>query len=289
MKTVRKVYKAQKVNMGGIILDQALPLRGLEMIDPVLLIHHWSDRLPGGKKQSEVGVGPHPHRGFSPVSFIFKGGVHHRDSEGNEEVVNAGGTQWMNSGKGIVHSERPSKEVAEQGGDFELIQFWINSPASEKMNPPSYQPLHEKDTPTYISADKKVNIGVVNGTYKGKTGPIAASSELLILRMELQQGGKESMVVPKHYNTLIYVLDGTITVNDDTVLTNKEMAHFRNDGDDIAVEATADARAILLSGVPLKESVSSYGPFVMNTQREIMDAIEDYNSGKMGQLIETFE
>jgi len=125
MRTVKNKSKADKVNMGGIVLDQALPYRGTDQIDPFLLIHHWTDELKGNQKQQNVGVGPHPHRGFSPVTFIFNGGVHHRDSKGHESVVLSGGTQWMNSGSGIIHSERPTKELAENGGKFEIIQFWI--------------------------------------------------------------------------------------------------------------------------------------------------------------------
>ena len=111
-RSIKKLLKAQKVNMGGVILDQALPLREVDQIDPILLIHHWKDDLKGGKHQSKVGVGPHPHRGFAPVTFIFQGAVHHRDSVGGNSIVMAGGTQWMDSGSGIVHSERPSVELA---------------------------------------------------------------------------------------------------------------------------------------------------------------------------------
>ena len=130
------VIKTRKVDMGGIILDQPLPYPGVEQIDPFLLIHHFEDYLPGDQDQKDLGVGPHPHRGFSPVTFIFEGEVHHRDSRGNEGIVSKGGTQWMDSGMGIVHSERPSQEMAERGGSYEIIQFWVNSPSSAKGNQP---------------------------------------------------------------------------------------------------------------------------------------------------------
>ena len=215
--------------------------------------------------------------------------MHHRDSAGAEEVVYAGGTQWMNSGSGVVHSERPAKELAEGGGDFEIIQFWINSPASKKMKAPSYQPLHAETTPQVVTDQGRVRVGVINGEYGGKTGTIEADSPLLILRMEMESGGKVSIPVPESYNTLVYVLDGEVALAGDQKATNKDMIHFANDGKGISLEATADTRAIVLSGEPIDEEVATYGPFVMNTEQELRQAIMDYQNGKMGNLKEEFE
>tara|TARA_B110000046_G_scaffold82788_1_gene91105 strand:- start:682 stop:1179 length:498 start_codon:yes stop_codon:yes gene_type:complete len=147
-RTIKKIITSQKVNMGGIHLQQPLPDRAVNQIDPFILIHHGSLPVKQGKPQSESGVGPHPHRGFSPVTFVFKGGVQHQDSLGNNEVVTAGGTQWIHSGKGIIHSERPSKEMVEQGGENEIIQFWVNTPSKHKMETPYYLPLSADKTPS---------------------------------------------------------------------------------------------------------------------------------------------
>ena len=287
-RNISKVIPSQKVNMGGIILDQPLPSRGLDMVDPFLLIHHWDDKLPGGQKQNQAGVGPHPHRGFTPVTFIFKGGVHHRDSTGIESVITAGGTQWMNSGRGIIHSERPQKELAEKGGQFEIIQFWVNAPAKSKFNEPNYQPLKAEDTPKLKSEDGKVKVAVVTGTLKHETGPLLGNSSLLTLRIDAQRDGTISLPVPSDYNALIYLLDGALNLNDKAVKA-KDMVVFANDRDMIILKAIENTRAILLAGVPINEPVVSYGPFVMNTEPEIMQAIQDYQSGKMGKLVETFD
>lgn len=289
MKTINRILPAMKVNMGGIMLDQPLPHRGVEQVDPFLLIHHWSDKLKGGERQQDLGVGPHPHRGFAPVTFIFKGGVHHRDSTGVSEVVSAGGTQWMNSGRGIVHSERPNKELAQEGGDFELIQFWVNAPAKHKMDEPNYQPLTAEQTPVVKLDGGAVEVGVVAGELNGTVGKVDTYSDLLTLRLTVKKGGKASIPVPKHYNTLLYQLDGKLTINNSQQTKAKDMAWFNNDGDEITVEAYEDTRAILLAGAPINEQISTYGPFVMNTQAEIMQALHDYQSGKMGTLVETFE
>lgn len=289
MRTIKSVTSAFKVNMGGIILDQALPYRGVDQIDPFLLIHHWATTYKGGQQQSKIGVGPHPHRGFAPVTFIFKGGVHHRDSLGESEVVSAGGTQWMNSGKGIVHSERPSKELAEAGGDFEIIQFWINAPAKNKMDEPNYQPLSKEDTPMLPSVDGKVDTYVVAGQLHKTKGKIDPYSDVLILRLDMREGGEVTLPIPENYNAFIYQLDGELVVNADKTTGAKSLVWFNNDGKSIKLKANKDSRLIMLSGKPIAEPVATYGPFVMNDNTEIMQAINDYQEGKMGVLNEVFE
>lgn len=272
--------------MGGIFLQQPLPDRQVDYIDPFILIHHGSLPVNPGGKQSESGVGPHPHRGFSPVTFVFKGGVLHQDSLGNKEVVNAGGTQWINSGKGIIHSERPSKEMIVTGGQNEIIQFWVNTPAKHKMEDPYYLPLTADKTPS-IKKDK-ATISVVAGEFENVKGPAKTYSPQTLLRVETQAGADLSLPIPKNFNTLIYLLDGEIEA-DGQQAVEKDMLWFNNDGEQITVKVNKDSRFIILSGEPLNEEVATYGPFVMNTQREINEAITDYQQGKMGQLIESFD
>lgn len=287
MRSIKKIINAPKVNMGGIILDQALPVGEIDQIDPFLLVHHWKQIHVGGKKQKDLGVGPHPHRGFSPVTFIFQGAVHHQDSRGNNSIIEAGGTQWMNSGMGIVHSERPTKEMAENGGEFELIQFWINAPAKHKMNLPSYQPLTKEETPIILSDG--INIAVVAGELNGIKGKINSYSPLLALRLDISKGGKMEIPIPENYNAFLYQLDGSLKINNENNTITKDLTWFHNDGKSIHIEGLAETRAILLAGEPIDEEINSYGPFVMNTQTEIMQAMRDYQMGKMGILIEEFE
>ena len=288
-RSIHKIIPAQKVNMGGIILDQSLPVNGVEQIDPFLLIHHWANKLPGGEREKDLGVGPHPHRGFSPVTLIFKGAVHHRDSLGTKSVIRAGGAQWMNSGKGIVHSERPPKELAEGGGDFELIQFWANTPASRKMEPAKYQPLAAEKTPWITSEDGKVKAGVIAGETLGKTGPIELMTPMLVMRFEIGSGGKMEIPIPKNFNALLYLLDGKAEINGERHAGAKDLVWFKNNGESISFEGLEETRAILLAGAPINEPLATYGPFVMNNQTQIMEALRDYQMGKMGVLIEEFD
>ena len=289
MRTIKRVIGAPKVNMGGIILDQPLPVRGVEQIDPFLLVHHWKHTHRGGQHQRDLGVGPHPHRGFAPVTFIFNGGVHHQDSRGNNSIVEAGGTQWMNSGMGIVHSERPTKEIAENGGEFEIIQLWVNAPAKNKMDPPSYQSLTKEDTPSVMSDDDKIEISIVAGEFNGIKGKIKPYTSLLAMRLNIEKGGKIKIPVPDNYNAFLYQLDGSLKIAGGNKTFAKDLTWFNNDGKYIEIEGIEDTRAILLGGEPISEKVISYGPFVMNTQSEIMQAMADYQKGAMGVLVEEFD
>lgn len=288
MRTIRRIFKAPKVNMGGLIIDQPLPANGIDQIDPFLLIHHWHRNYHGGQLQRDVGVGPHPHRGFAPVTFIFKGGVHHRDSLGNNSIVLAGGTQWMNSGKGIIHSERPTKQIAEEGGEFEIIQFWVNVPAKNKMETPVYFPVSEKETPYILSDDKKTKVYVVTGKFMGVGGILKTHTPIQALRINIDTGGTFTIPTNRDFNTIIYQLDGQLIVNNVAGSTEKNLIWFNNDGTNITIEAQQQTRAILLSGIPIGEEVTTHGPFVMNTQTEILVAMRDYQQGRMGILIEDF-
>lgn len=287
--TIKKIIKARKVNMGGIYLDQPLPLPGIDQIDPFLLIHHWKHEYPGGQTEKELGVGPHPHRGFSPVTLIFKGGLHHRDSRGNDSKIYAGGTQWMNSGMGIIHSERPVRELAEKGGEFEIIQFWINVPSRHKMEQPSYQPLSKEETRQYISEDAKASVSLVAGTFMGMKSAIRTLSPLLVLTLEIEADGKLTIPLTGNFNSILYLLDGKVEVNSEQELQEKEMAWFEKELPRIFIRGIKKSRAIMLSGEPIQEKVTSYGPFVMNSHTEILQAMADYEKGKMGFLVENFD
>ena len=231
-------------------------------------------------------LGPHPHRGFSPVTFVYKGSLRHQDSIGNNEIVEAGGTQWMHSGKGVVHSERPGKELAENGGHNEFIQFWVNTPAKHKMEEPYYLPITDKNTPEVIKDGTKIR--VVAGEFENVKGPAKTYSPQTLLRLETKSGADLLLEIPKSYNAVIYLLDGEVESNGQTA-REKDMLWFNNDGEKIVIKVTKDSRFILLSGEPIGEPVATYGPFVMNTENEIRQAMADYQEGKMGRLTEAFD
>ena len=191
----------------------------------------------------------------------------------------------MHAGRGITHSERPGKELAESGGENEFIQFWVNTPARFKMETPYYLPLSEQDTPKVLK-DKAV-IGVVAGEFEGVKGPARTYSPQTLLRLEARKGAKLSLEIPQEFNALIYLLDGEIDLGGN-MATDKDMVWFENDPGNIVFEVNKDTRLILLSGAPIEEEVTAYGPFVMNTHTEVMEALRDAQMGKMGVLIEEF-
>ncbi len=285
-RTVSRLLYAHKVDMGGMPIRQPLPTQQVEQIDPFLLLHHADIKAPTHVDPNHAGVGPHPHRGFSPVTFIFKGGVHHRDSRGNDSTIYAGGAQWMNAGMGIMHSERPPHDIHEIGGRQEIIQLWINTPANNKMDQPAYYPLSAEAAPQFKSEDGNVTGKVFSGEVRDVKGPIPSHTVVNAATLEFKKGGKISIPLPESHNALIYLLDGKLTVAGFGMVEGLHIVHFNNDGAGIELEALEDTRVLLLSGEPLNEQMVSHGPFVMNTQTQIMEAMRDYQKGKMGILIE---
>jgi len=285
-RTVLQLLYAEKVDMGGFPVRQPFPTQWVEQIDPFLLLHHADVKVPQHINPDDAGVGPHPHRGFSPVTFIFKGGVHHRDSRGNNSVIYAGGAQWMNAGMGIIHSERPPDNIHEIGGRQEIIQLWINTPAAFKMDQPAYFPLTAEEAPTFISEDKKVQLRVFTGQLLDLKGPIPSQSNINAATLELKRGGRISFPIPATHNAFVYLLDGKLTVDGFGIVDGLHAVVFGKDGDGISMEAKEDTRVLLISGEPLNEKVVSHGPFVMNTETQILEAMRDYKIGRMGVLIE---
>jgi quercetin 2,3-dioxygenase len=285
-RTVSHLLYAHQVDMGGMPIRQPLPSQNVQQVDPFLLLHHANIKAPAHVEPDDAGVGPHPHRGFSPVTFIFQGGVHHRDSRGNDSVVYAGGAQWMNAGMGIIHSERPPHDIHEIGGRQEIIQLWINNPAVNKMDQPTYFPLQAADVPSTTSLDGLVTVYVFAGNILGVRGTTPTLSEVNAATVYAKQHGKIEIALPTSHNVLMYLLSGKITLAGYGLVEGHNAIVLKNDGEGIAFEAQEETRILLLSGEPLNESVVSYGPFVMNTQTQIMEAMRDYQVGKMGVLIE---
>ncbi|SJZ62503.1 pirin family protein [Sediminibacterium ginsengisoli] len=285
-RTIKTIVYANEMDMGGFPVRQAFPSRKAEQIDPFLLLHHANLEVDPDVPVMQAGVGPHPHRGFSPVTFIFKGGVHHRDSRGNNSVIYAGGTQWMNAGMGVIHSERPPVNIEELGGRQELLQLWVNTPAAHKMDAPAYQPLTAEATPVIVSEDGRTTIRVVSGELNSVKGPIHSYTSVNTFTVDMKKGGRYYFLLPQHHNAFIYLLDGKLFAAGKEELDAHFTAVLDTDGEGIELEALEDTRFFLGSGEPLNEPVVSHGPFVMNSQTELMEAFRDYQLGKMGVLIE---
>lgn len=285
-RTVSTLLYGQIVDMGGMPVRQPLPTNKVQNIDPFLLLHHANIKVPTHLDPDHGGVGPHPHRGFSPVTFIFQGGVHHRDSRGNDSVIYEGGAQWMNAGRGVIHSERPPHDIHERGGRQEIIQLWINTPAQHKMDEPAYFPVAADEAPSKIFDDGNVSMSVFAGEVEGLKGPIPIYTEVNAATLKFKKDGRISLRLPETHQAFIYLLDGRIKVDGFGMVEEHRVVVFQQDGEGVMLEALEDTRVLLLSGAPLNESIASHGPFVMNTTTEILEAMRDYQMGKMGVLIE---
>lgn len=277
-RNIDKIIAAPLVNMGPIQLRQPIPIQGNDQISPFILLHHFDIMMEPG--HSNFDVPPHPHRGFMPITFMYEGAVEHEDSLGNTEVIGSNEVQWINAARGIIHSEKTGKEFAKEGGRFHGIQLWINLPAAQKMNTPSYQPI-TKDEIVLVEKDG-VQFRLVSGKVEGQTGP--AKSNVLTAMIRMVAGSNKTISLPETNNVLLYVLEGAITVNGEKAAKQYDLVSFKHSEGTITFTANSDCALLLVAGEPIDEPLVSHGPFVMNTQTEIMQAMTDYQNGKMGFL-----
>lgn len=231
------------------------------------------------------GVGAHPHRGFETVTIVYQGELEHRDSTGSGGLIGPGDVQWMTAGGGIVHEEFHSAAFARQGGNMEMVQLWVNLPAAHKMTAPGYQTLLKRDIPVVDLADGAGTLRVIAGAFGEAAGPARTFSPVNLWDLRLQAGKPAHLVVPQGYTTGLVVLRGTVRINGEDVAGEAQWVSFAREGNDLQLEAEGDdAMVLLLSGAPLNEPIAGYGPFVMNTQVEISQAIDDFNRGRFDQM-----
>ncbi|MBS1669206.1 MAG: pirin family protein [Bacteroidetes bacterium] len=230
------------------------------------------------------GVGVHPHRGFETVTIAYKGKVEHHDSSGGGGVIGEGDVQWMTAASGVLHKEFHEKEWSKKGGDFQMVQLWVNLPAKDKMSKPKYQALTNAQFGKYSLPNDSGVIEVIAGSYKEVTGPASTFTPLHLLNARLNRGAKAEFSFPANYNTALLVLEGNITVNGKTLVPANNFALFKNEGETFSIEANENSIVLLLSGEPINEPIAHHGPFVMNTKQEILEAFDDFNKGKFGYL-----
>ena len=230
------------------------------------------------------GVGTHPHRGFETVTIAYQGRIAHRDSAGNGGVIGPGEVQWMTAGSGILHNEFHEEEFARTGGILHMMQIWVNLPRSHKLTAPKYQALTDQSIATVPLAGEKGVVRVISGAYEDTGGPAETFSPAHMLDLRLEPGAVVRLPIPSDYNTAALVLSGQVTANGSKPVSEGEFILFKNDGDEVVVESLAESIVLFLSGAPIDEPLVHYGPFVMNSVDEINEAVDDFNSGRFGQL-----
>lgn len=283
--SIKTIGRSDFVNMGPIKLRQPIPTSQIEMIDPFVLLHHYGPYTIN-EENNPFDLGPHPHRGFEPITFLIQGEQLHRDSLGHESVVKAGDVQWTTAGRGIIHAEGPTKDFVQKGGTLEGIQLWLNLPSEKKMIPAKYQHVKQDDFEVVTSEDAKVNIRVIAGDLEGQGGSIETQTPVNAYMIDIEENGSYNLATAQGHQLLLYLLNGEVVINNDEVLKKDEnqLIEFHQDGDHFTIEARSNSKLLFLSGAPFKEKVASWGPYVMNTQTEIMEALRDYQQGKMGFL-----
>ncbi len=285
LNTIKTVERSDFVSMGPVRLRQPIPTQKIEMIDPFVLLHHYGPYTID-EENNPFDLGPHPHRGFEPVTFLIQGEQLHRDSLGHESVVEAGDVQWTTAGRGIIHAEGPTKAFVKRGGTLEGIQLWLNLPAEKKMIQPNYQHVKKEDFKLVTSSDGKVNIQIIAGHLESKSGKITTQTSVNAYMIDVDKDGFYELEIDQEHLSLIYLLNGSVTINGNEALIQDEnqLVEFHQDGEGFSIKGNTKSKLLFLSGKPFKEHVASWGLYVMNTQTEIMEAMRDFQQGKMGFL-----
>ncbi|PWE17463.1 quercetin 2,3-dioxygenase [Marinicauda salina] len=252
-----------------------------DAVSPFLLLDHAGPaRFESTRRRR--GVGEHPHRGFETVTIVYSGEVEHRDSTGAGGLIGPGDVQWMTAASGILHEERHSATFAAEGGDFEMVQLWVNLPAEHKMSEPGYQTLHAAEIPLVGLPDGAGAVRVIAGRYGDHAGPARTFTPVDIWDVRLSPDAVWTFAPPEGRTLALAVLDGTVEVNGERIVRADQTVRFERTGGEVVVEANNDAKLLVLSGEPIDEPVAAHGPFVMNTEAEIRQALLDFQSGRLG-------
>ena len=278
-RTISTIETSTVEFVGANKVLQALPTRNLKQVDPFLLIHHMVPAII--KPGASIRIPPHPHAGFEVVTYLIDGEFFHRDSKGHDVIAKAGDINWMTSGSGIVHSEGPTENFLKTGGKLQLMQVWINLPAKNKSDLASFRNYASADFPLIKNEDGSVKVLI--GNYGEKKSPVIVRTPMFYYHIQLKKDSLFTLPVNEQHNAGLYVMNGKIRSLNEEAKAG-QLIEFNSDGDQIIFSAIEDADIIALGGLPIKEKVVSYGPFVMNSLEQIQHAMADYETGKMGQL-----
>ena len=281
MKKIDFILKGREKSIGEETVLQLLPHKDFRFANPFIVLHHLvAEHFRPGSPP--IRLHPHPHRGFSPVTFMFKGEGFHKDTQGYSSVLKEGGVQWMFAGKGLLHSEGPSSELLQKGGDYEFVQLWVNVPAKNKMDNPFYQEVSKEQMPSPFEEDG-VDLKLASGNYQQHTGPLRSFTPVVSIFGIVQQNKTLNLAATEGYWTLLYIMEGLLLVNNEEVAAH-HLVIFNKSGTGISVTTKENTKLLYLSAGPINEPVAAKGNMVMNTQEEVEQAEKDYAEGKFGSL-----
>lgn len=256
-----------------------------ERMNPFILMDY-NAKIEFSPRKDPRGVGVHPHRGFETVTIVYKGKVAHHDSRGNSGVIGPGDIQWMTAASGVLHKEYHEENFSQQGGEFHIVQLWINLPAKDKKAEPNYQTIVNNQIPKVELPDNAGQIEVIAGNYQDTKGIASTFSPMHLFNAKLNKAGSAEFSFPADYNTAILVVEGSIKINNNDLVPTDYFALFENKGETFTIQAVNKATVLVLSGKPIPEPIAAYGPFVMNNVAELKQAYIDLGAGMFGKLKE---
>lgn len=255
----------------------------MQSMDPFIMFDY-NSKYNFPPSEIPRGVGVHPHKGFETVTIAYKGRVEHGDSSGGGGIIGEGDVQWMTAASGVLHKEFHETEWSKTGGIFQMVQLWVNLPADAKKSEAKYQAIQNENIPRFDLKNDLGEVEIIAGNYNGIAGAASTFTPIHMYNLKAKSGAEVSFSFPEHYNTMLLVLEGNITINDAEVVSTDHLALMEKNGEIFTVKVNDDAIVLVLSGEPINEPIAHYGPFVMNTQQELMEAVNDFNSGKFGNL-----
>ncbi|RZK65959.1 MAG: pirin family protein [Pedobacter sp.] len=286
-KKIAAILKAPAPHMvgDGFRVHNFFPA-GYEINMSPFFLMDYGSKIEFSARKEPRGVGVHPHRGFETVTIAYHGAVAHHDSSGNSGVIYPGDVQWMTAASGILHKEYHEENYSLAGGPFQMVQLWVNLPAKFKMNKPKYQAIQQSEMAHYHLSDDGGKIEIIAGSYQGIKGNANTFTPIELYNARLNKGGKAEFNFPANFNTGFMVIEGSIQVDNNEIVSANNFIYFKNEGDEIKIDALENSIVLILSGEPIDEPIVQYGPFLMNTEAEITEAISDYNQGRFGYLEE---
>jgi len=287
LKSVSAVLSPPQPHMvgDGFLVSNFFPAGYKIKMSPFFLLDYNAKRELSSTLEP-LGVGIHPHRGFETVTLAYHGAVAHQDSAGNSGIIYPGDVQWMTAARGILHKEYHEQEFSLTGGIFQMVQLWVNLPAKDKMGNPKYQSIKHDDIGKADLPDDAGLVEVIAGTYNNVKGLASTFTDMHVYNARLNEGGEATFNFPEKFNTAFLIVEGQIRINNVEEGTENQLVHFKNEGTEIRIKALKTSVILILSGLPIDEPIVQYGPFLMNTQEEIKQAIDDYNQGRFGYLEE---
>jgi len=288
MKKVLRIHQSSAMHWvgNGFPVRSVFDYNGLgRELSPFLLLDYAAPyEFPPGNARR--GVGAHPHKGFETVTVAYQGELEHRDSSGGGGKIGAGDVQWMTAGRGIIHEEFHSREFTEKGGTLQMVQLWVNLPAKHKSAKAGYQTLLQAQIPNAPLPQDAGTVRVIAGEFAGRKGPAKTFTPINLWDVNVASGKSTEFLLPEGHTTAILILHGTVLVNNEREAAEGDLAIFARNGIGVNVAAKTDTRLLVMSGEPIAEPVIGQGPFVMNSRAEIQQAFEDYQLGRMGELVE---